>query len=331
MKIENFTPYPEFTFPSYSSDGIPYQTCVVRGTFKIHSDGSMIALANQPAPQLVDTYYGTPTDSSLRTEHDRVPLKPRGEIYFVDPISRNFDGSSQSEWPVSIQVGSIQFAFRVTGPRYYCRRLFGDWELTDPEPCTEVPVRYEYAFGGTDPENTTIHHQLNPIGRGFLPMRRGEKIAAAQVYPVKKGSVPVTLGITPVHRAWQPRRGFSGTFDDQWLKSKWPLYPDDFDDTFFQQGPKELQLSKGYFSGNERVHICGLGRRSEYKFCLPESRRLSLVAMGGNGESAYSEFELDTVILNLETEEIALVWRTSYALPEWVSDAAILTRESGDE
>lgn len=70
-----------------------------------------------------------------------------------------------------------------------------------------------------------------------------------------------TIGITPIHRAWQPRRGLAGTFDDEWKNSRWPLYPADFNPDFFQQAPESLRLSSGHFRGDEKVRIRGLGRR----------------------------------------------------------------------
>lgn len=331
LKIQNFTDYPEFTFPAFSVDGLAYETCVVRAVFQILPNDDLIALEQQPGPQLLDSYYGDPRASSLRTEHDRVPAKPRGEVYFIDPIARNFSGTPAREWPVHVHIGGLEVSFRVTGPRRYRYRRILGWTITDPEPCQEVPVRYELAFGGTDPHQPAHHHGANPVGRGFVGSRRRDiDVDAPQIVPLASESEEQTLGITPVHRAWQPRRALVGTLDEAWFKSKWPLYPDDFDDGYFQQAPTALQLRSGYFGGNEAVDIRGLGKRARYQFRLPETRRLSLVCTGSAGECAYTELNLDTVTLNLESEQLALVWRASFIVPDWAIEAALLTDGASD-
>ncbi|WP_434518871.1 DUF2169 family type VI secretion system accessory protein [Pseudomonas sp. NFX1] len=89
-------------------------------------------------------------------------------------------------------------ALRFTGPRAFHRNFFG-WYLTDPEPATRAPLRWEHAFGGAsqfaNPEYG--HHPdapefllnevcfSNPLGCGWLEHRHeklhyqqsGEKLA----------------------------------------------------------------------------------------------------------------------------------------------------------
>ena len=59
------------------------------------------------------------------------------------------------------------------------RKLFKGWELSEPEPATEVPQRYELAFGGTiqtgvdDDGNPRWECEpRNPVGRGLIATRR---------------------------------------------------------------------------------------------------------------------------------------------------------------
>jgi len=70
---------------------------------------------------------------------------------------------------------------RFSGPRRFERGFFG-WSITDPEPALTVPLRWEYAFGGSsliyppsEQEHSTENHPAlnevcysNPLGRGWL-------------------------------------------------------------------------------------------------------------------------------------------------------------------
>src|SRR5262249_40669920 len=141
METDNLTPFPEFSFQSIDNSGQVIDTFVVRAIFEISERGELRIAENQLGPQLTDSYYGDPKLSSLRFEHGRTPVKPRGELYFVDPVARSPKGNPSTGWPISIRVGPIKYDFYVTGPRYFRRTRFSSWRLSEPELCTEVEVR----------------------------------------------------------------------------------------------------------------------------------------------------------------------------------------------
>jgi hypothetical protein len=324
MHFENFTRFPEFIFPSVDPKGNWFQTCVVRGTYRISEGSILIPVSQQSGPQLFDEYRGDPRISSLRKEHDRVPAKPRGEVVFVDPVARPISCRPETHWTVTIQVGSIASEFEVSGPRSYQRGLFRRWVLSEPTSTDEVPICYELTFGGSDPNDPTNCWEANPCGRGFPLNQLNEGVSGPQIFALGAVGQQVPFGITPVHRGWSPRRTLAGTIDERWKTTKWPLYPDDFDARFFLQSPEHLQLQYGFFQGGEEVFIRGLGQHREYRFEVPKFAPYILLFTNGQKEDEVIELDLDTLVFNLEQDELSLVWRASFIAPSFAREIYLM-------
>jgi hypothetical protein len=75
---------------------------------------------------------------------------------------------------------------KFTGPRQFRHSLFGGWQLTEPQAASSVPLRWEYAFGGSsvvpNPEYAVdassppyLLNEVcysNPLGRGWIEKRQ---------------------------------------------------------------------------------------------------------------------------------------------------------------
>lgn len=313
MNVINDTPFPEFLFYWVKPDQTLALTAVVRAEFSI-PDKNEIELQpclSQTGPQFVDSWYGDPRNSSLRSEHDRIPYKQRGETYFVDPISRPQSGKPADEWRANVNIGEdLQFGFKVFGPRVFDEGVFSR-PLSQPEDATSVAVRYENMFGGQCTDDPTDRHPENPVGCGFRfksGLYAGGK-RGPQVEQLSGGFQQEPPGLTPLSRAWTPRREHAGVLDDQWLANRWPLFPDSFSADFYQQSPRHLQLPNGFFRGDEIVEFNGIGQRAKYRFHLPESRGL-FIGIVDEVEPAVSRFELDTIVFDLEASKLSMIWRT---------------------
>ncbi|OYU06033.1 MAG: hypothetical protein CFE47_17930 [Pseudomonas sp. PGPPP1] len=99
---------------------------------------------------------------------------------------------------------------KFIGPRQFHHSLFGGWQLADPKPATSVPLRWEYAFGGSsvvvNPEHAvdanTPPYLLNevcysnPLGRGWIEKRQEDlgyqldkplrELPAPQIEPIDR-------------------------------------------------------------------------------------------------------------------------------------------------
>jgi len=157
---------------------------------------------------------------------------------------------------------------------------------SDALPFESLPLRYEYAFGGTTASGQEAH---NPVGRGFLRQR--------EEGTGKAPTLPPPCGFGPVARHWQPRRDWAGTYDAAWVERRAPLWPRDFDERFFHAASDGLRAST-HLQGGERVVLEGLSPDGPLAFNLPTHRLLARCTFAGRREKRH--MVLDTVLLEPE-------------------------------
>ena len=99
---------------------------------------------------------------------------------------------------------------KFTGPRQFRHSLFGGWQLSEPQTATCVPLRWEYAFGGSsvvpNPEHAIDENTppyllnevcySNPLGCGWIDKRQEDlgyqldkplrELRAPQIEPIDK-------------------------------------------------------------------------------------------------------------------------------------------------
>ena len=150
MRITNHTPFPMLCYEGRGVHDAPFDTVVARVTLDL-GRRHVLRLAQEQTPlAFKDEYFGETARSSVRTESDLAPAKPAADILVVGS-ARAPGGVARASWWVSVKVGEVEKHLRVTGPRAWVRGPRG-FALTEPEPCVEVPLRYELAFGGVAPD-----------------------------------------------------------------------------------------------------------------------------------------------------------------------------------
>ncbi len=196
-ELLNYTPFPNFRYYSSDNRGREFGVVIVKATYAIEADGRL-AVAEEQAPLVFDdTCHGADNETSLRLPSDLVPHKPRTDL-IVDAVARAPGGEPKRSWTCGIAVEGaaglvLAKSLRVTGPREWRprwrrrlsaeeardwrahRRLFAGWDLSEPEPASEVPLRYELAYGGTVAAGEDeagrprfVCEVRNPIGRGLI-------------------------------------------------------------------------------------------------------------------------------------------------------------------
>lgn len=312
MEILNRTAFRAVTlagrmgFPKYSL------TLIVKGTFDLKPNE-----AAQPAEEQIfpaaDVPYetGDGPPGSLRYESDFAYFKPRADLLLA--------GSCHA--PGGKPVASCRVTFRVGATRRTLA-VFGDCEWkgvlggrTDPRPFESLPLRYENSFGGEG-------FAPNPIGKGFA------RVADAQGrshHPLPNVQDPASLitspnaraapaGFGPLRREWAPRSAKLGSYGGKWLRDRWPWFPDDFDWSYFNAAPPELQVGSG-LAGDEDLEFENLHRaHATYRSRLPGLRVRSFLTRSAGGPTPTERFEeiplkLDTLWADLEAERLVLVWR----------------------
>ncbi len=320
MEIENTTPLVAFAVPQIDRDRLERTVILARAAWRLSADSIPEYLPEQPFFALVDEYYGEPKASSLRRATEICYAKSRTDIYFVDPRAVPPGGRESRTWPVHIRIGDLRSEFHVTGPRVWYRSHFGSWKLSAPGLSAYVDVRYERAFGGswTEGENGAIFRE-NPVGVGFVSprqLRDSREVEAPSVFdphhpPRLPGEPCPTVGLTPISPSWEPRLKKAGTYDEAWLQNDWPNWPRDFDETFFNHAPPNLQYP-GFITGGEEVSISGLGTDSPQKYRIPDIGRPVLHVYCLNGDAIELELHLDTMVFDLNQRTLDVIWRSSF-------------------
>jgi hypothetical protein len=233
-----------------------------------------------------DRYFAEPLTSSVRFESDLAPFKPRCDV-LVNATAHAPGAVPAAWWPVRVRLTGpagdevlLDKALVVHGPRWFEAR--GDsWVLGEAEPATEVPVRWEHAYGGTSRlEDPPLHEAcfVNPLGQGWIEGRhldalRRDGQTAPPRWPapqIEDPRRPITAldvvthaspiedhrqmaaavesyrgapaGLGAVGRAWTPRLQRAGTYDAEWQEHRWPHLPDDFDFAYWNAAPLDQQI-----------------------------------------------------------------------------------------
>lgn len=199
--------------------------------------------------------------------------------------------------------------------------------------------------GDADPNGPkqAIAHSVceeNPVGRGFaenwyLHATTIRRMPAAQIeapsQPMARFGTPYApQGFGVVGRAWRPRIGLAGAYDQQWVEQRHPNLPADFDFAYWNGAPADQQVTP-HLNGDETVtlaNLCPAGAGAVkdasgntcLSFSLPGHLPFVLVRFedGRIGELAA---KLDTLIIDTAPDannpdkktSVVCVWRATVA------------------
>lgn len=176
--------------------------------------------------------------------------KPRGEA-LVTGACCTPGGKPHQACAVTMKIGGIKKTLFVFGNRYWTP-LGG---ISQPEHFTIMPLTWQNAFGGSG-------YGLNPSGKGFVPVidENGREIHLLpniedpEALVGSPGDRPMPAGFAPLDLTWQQRFCKVGTYDGNWLETRFPGCAEDMDPTFFNTAPEDQWLT-GYFKGDEAFSL----------------------------------------------------------------------------
>ncbi len=277
---------------------------VVRGSFFVGSNGDVLECQSH-TPVATSDVNATGLDLVVR-ESDLVPIKPRGELVFVNPCAQRADSRPMKYFDVSIKCGVRETRLVATGPRVLERKLT-QLTLSEPTPAERVPLDYMRSVGGGDHERG--FDERNPVGVGYSVIAGHEsECAAPQVWwrdELDAGmdtSQMTPAGCTAVGRSWLPRRKLAGTYDEQWLKKRWPLWAEDARPEFFQSVAEQLQFDPELLLSD--ISITGMSG-GELFFALGSGFKLTLTDAG-----SIATILPDTLYIDTGQRRVDVVWRT---------------------
>jgi hypothetical protein len=352
-ELVNFTPYPNFRYYSRDKEDRDFGVVIVKATYELAPSGRLERAEEQAPMVFTDRCHGAVNVTSLWHPSDLVPNKPTTDV-IVNAIARAPNGAAAKSWLCGVKIGDggelrVEKALRVTGPRAWQpvwkralsaeemkdwrshRRQFDRWELSDPEPVTELPLRYEHAYGGEiaagldddgKPLFDTDHR--NPLGRGKMSAEwtdHTKPVPAPQIEDIDgKISEPfkdyTPQSLSPIPPAWLPRRPLGGTYDQNWIDAVWPAWPADYDFAYHNSAHPDL-IVEPYLNGGERVVLSGLSAWAKIvEFDLP-GEEMFVDFVREDGTSERTEMNLDTVFLDIAPQHprqwrVYLSWRVNF-------------------
>lgn len=280
-------------------------TCLVKGTFQLKS-GQIIELAEEQADLTGDMHVDNDINKLLRYPSDFVYYKPKADLIVIGTCYAPNSGTT-SVLPVRFRVGeAYEKVLMVVGDRMINDR--GDF--TEPKPFQKIPLTFQNAYGGSG-------YDKNPLGKGMTPVavNNGLNIYVMPniVYPQNSDganrSDPACLG--PINQTWPQRVTKMGTYDDIWLKQRWPWFPADCNWGFFNASPEDQQLA-GYLRGNEDLFFENLHpSQAQYRCKLPGIRIRCFIEERVRAHINFREvpMQLDTLWIDMDQERLNLVWR----------------------
>ncbi len=171
--------------------------------------------------------------------------KPRGEVLVTGSAFPT--GGPQAACRVRVSLGPVDKSLLVVGDREW-----RDGAMTSPRPFTEMPLTWERAFGGAGFAD-------NPLGRGAAPVGDPLMPGAHKLPNVEDPRSPVRAiddrprpaGFGPLDFTWPQRFSKLGTYDQQWLETRFPGLAADLDWTAFNAAPADQHID-GFWRGDER-------------------------------------------------------------------------------
>lgn len=351
-ELKSLTPFPNFRYYSRDNENREFGIVIVKGTYEIRNDGALIAAEEQAPMLFTDKCHGEVNLSSLWHPSDLVPYKPATDI-IVNAVARTPRAEPARSWECGLSVernGDVLLSkkLRVTGPRWWRPvwkrplrdeeltnwrdhlRLFDRWELSEPDLIDELPLRYEYAFGGEvetdldDEGNRTFDtNHYNPIGIGKIDRNYSDHtkwVVAPQIEsiedPVKdayKSYTPVNFG--PIPPAWLPRRPLGGTYDDHWLEKVWPAWPSDYSFSYHNSAAPGMTITP-FLIGGEQIKLEGMEHSGVSALRLPEQQMLATFSNEA-GQGGTVQMNLDTVFIDIASKRdkdhrVYMTWRTTF-------------------
>lgn len=311
MQVTNRTPGKHLALPLKDKDGRDQVAVIVKYTYRVDADGRVERDPEGRDPLPIDEPNGEdPATSSIKRPSDLFDYKPGTDVVLIGAAMPR-DGATSVD--VSLEVGAIRKVVRAHGTRAWQKGLLGGLRPGPAMPIrAPVPLVYELAYGGLDLADpaSPLGEPRNYVGRGVArdQARLVDTPAAQLELPGKpvgdRGCVPASFG--PLHRHWEPRARFAGTYDDAWQRSRMPLLPRDFDARFNVCVPDD-QHAMHPLRGDEPFVVLGATRSGAWRFRLPrDAPRFQSLAGGTRRNHAT---HLDTVVVDATEMVVECTWR----------------------
>lgn len=336
MQIENQTPFEADLNFTFERTGRELVVIAIKATYDFPAQQHEMRLSDQQQPLLAADAFGPdPATNAPLFDNDFAPIKRKCDVLCHGSAIAP-DGRAATFVVVGIRLAAWTKAFGVSGSRIWLKSAFGH-SISDPRPFLSLPINYDCAWGGVDPDPFNKGHaktcEENPSGVGYYPFRKdlngaplpSTSVLNEEVRDLTGPHRPMAFG--PIGRSWLPRRNYAGTYDQAWMDNRMPLLPDDFDDRYFQSAPPDQQIA--FPSGGESIELVNLTSEGRLGMHLPREI-VSVTFRKKNGPFSQRVPLLDTVQFLTDERKLCLTWRTRFACDRDIHDLAMVIIRRGD-
>jgi len=342
-------PREEFTvLPGQSADGKPIFSVLVKRTYDLRP-GRAPVRAEKPNPLVkVDVYYddGDAESSTVKDETDFTAFKLTTDVVVIGKAFAP-GGKPVKQLDASVEVAGRKKVIRVIGDRRCVHRKDKPPTFTDPAPFTEMEMRYDKAYGGSDAKsvpNLSFYYPRNHRGTGVVLKNLTEVVEGLPLpnledpndlltpervvlgEPERWNQQPLPQGFGWFQKTWYPRCSFAGALpafvdvDTVLREETLGLVPKGQIalSRQFKLPSLDLRFHSGaspglaipYLAGGEAVRLVNLTPEGELKFQLPaEAPRIMLdISLGEN----ILKPVLQTVCIRAEDRQLDLIWRGAH-------------------
>lgn len=347
FSLENFTCFHAQNFLNVDQTDRGYNVIIAKigYTFDIDRYTGQAELSLSPVqPSLVfaDQYSNESALSSTLAESDFVLYKPKLDL-IVNAIAYAPMERPAAYFSAAVSIGNYQKSLIVSGPRYWQRESFG-WSLSQASPIDYLPIRYEYAFGGsgsnipyhrilehTDTDGTKSAEETilyNPIGQGFYTETYLQSVMHKRTFnahqiddPSKPILHPSDLrlpqGLGCFAHYFASRLPLSGSADETWIKERAPMLPENFSMAYWNGAHPDLQFS--HFKPNHLYEFIftglipdSLAPKQTFRLQLPVET-LFVQLYTTKNLVLCRDLILDTVWVDTENKRIDCTYRRAFA------------------
>ncbi len=317
FELDNRTCWAGGLYPGWNRNRERQLTVVVKAGWAFDDKGALTPLESPPPIEESDRYFGEPDQTSLAAAAETVPFKQGAELLLSGTVHPLKAGSSVLEVSVGLRTAEDRFwekTLRVFGPRRWEKGLLGIG-IGKPAPLQPVSLRYEFAYGGCDPNHDDQLYPPNPVGRGYS--RRGWRVRDLELPQIEIGPGFITsptsrvapAGFGPIAPFWQPRlKRFDPLDQEAALVGGCPFAGKPAPDLYNAAPPD--QRFENPFQGDETLRLKGLIPGAPPDGLLLNLPRLNprlLVVRGGQRQPL--EPVCDTLVVDTDARRLCLLWR----------------------
>lgn len=295
--------------------GNRYHCVSAKVTLQWDEAGRLRTLPRQPDWIRNDVWSARENRSSLLAASELIPFKPTTDVLVVGSV-RPPDGRPARSWAGALIVGVREKRLRFYGPRHWRHGLMSGWTLSEPEPCSQLSLTYENAYGGVHEEKEHYDdgefYAPNPLGCGYVGRSRPDtarQYRAAQIEawdgPIDSFGRDVAVGgLGPMPGYFPERLQHAGTYDSAWETAVKPDIPLDMDMRYWQTAPQD-QRSEDFLRAGAKISLVGLRAGDPLTLELPPFDPALVCDLAERPRESL-RMNLDTVTVDLDRQHLTL-------------------------